>query len=223
MKNFKRFKNIVNSNLNSALNSLENPEKMIRLMITDLEETLSQVKRTKANHLREKSILEKDLSDLKERITRWESRAKLAVEKGKDDLAREALNEKRECEVRINRIYEDLKSYESILMSDDESVAQLATKLKEIKEKQASLVRRAQNAKTKKKVESALKVSESFEIGEKFNDLEARIEQMENEVNLDHSSHLDEFEKLEINEEIEAELEKLKAQNKKNSQKKESK
>jgi phage shock protein A len=223
MKNFKRFKNIVNSNLNSALNSLENPEKMIRLMITDLEETLSQVKRTKANHLREKSILEKDLSDLKERITRWESRAKLAVEKGKDDLAREALNEKRECEVRINRIYEDLKSYESILMSDDESVAQLATKLKEIKEKQASLVRRAQNAKTKKKVESALKVSESFEIGEKFNDLEARIEQMENEVNLDHSSHLDEFEKLEINEEIESELEKLKAQNKKNSQKKESK
>jgi phage shock protein A len=223
MKTFKRFKNIVNSNLNSALNSLENPEKMIRLMITDLEETLSQVKKTKANHLREKSILEKDLSDLKERITRWESRAKLAVEKGKDDLAREALNEKRECEIRINRIYEDLKSYESILMSDDESVAQLATKLKEIKEKQASLVRRAQNAKTKKKVESALKVSESFEIGEKFNDLEARIEQMENEVNLDHSSHLDEFEKLEINEEIEAELEKLKAQNKKGSQKKESK
>ncbi len=223
MKTFKRFKNIVNSNLNSALNSLENPEKMIRLMITDLEETLSQVKKTKANHLREKSILEKDLSDLKERITRWESRAKLAVEKGKDDLAREALNEKRECEIRINRIYEDLKSYESILMSDDESVAQLASKLKEIKEKQASLVRRAQNAKTKKKVESALKVSESFEIGEKFNDLEARIEQMENEVNLDHSSHLDEFEKLEINEEIEAELEKLKAQNKKNTQKKESK
>ncbi len=223
MKTFKRFKNIVNSNLNSALNSLENPEKMIRLMITDLEETLSQVKKTKANHLREKSILEKDLSDLKERITRWESRAKLAVEKSKDDLAREALNEKRECEIRINRIYEDLKSYESILMSDDESVAQLASKLKEIKEKQASLVRRAQNAKTKKKVESALKVSESFEIGEKFNDLEARIEQMENEVNLDHSSHLDEFEKLEINEEIEAELEKLKAQNKKNTQKKESK
>jgi len=217
MKTLKRFKNIVNSNLNSALNSLENPEKMIRLMITELEETLSQVKRTKASHQKEKSILEKDVADLKARIERWESRAKLAVEKGKEDLAREALNEKRECEIKVNRIYEDLKGYESILMSDDESVAQLATKLKEIKEKQAALVRRAQNAKTKKKVESALKVSESFEIGEKFNELEARIEQMENEVNLDHSSNVDEFEKLEIDSEIEAELEKLKDQLKKDN------
>ncbi|NCD05591.1 MAG: phage shock protein A [Spirochaetia bacterium] len=210
MKTFKRFKNIVNSNLNSALDSLEDPAKMIKLMINDLEETLSQVKKTKASHLREKSILEKDISDLKLRIERWESRAKLAVEKGKDDLAREALNEKRACEIRINKTLEDLKSYESILMSDDESVAQLATKLKEIKDKQASLVRRAQTAKTKKKVDSAIKVSESFEIGEKFNELEARIEQMENEVNLEHSSSLNEFEKLEIDSEIEAELEKLK-------------
>ena len=59
MKTFKRLKNIVQSNVNSALNSLENPEKMIRLMISDLESTLSQVKKTKASHLREKSILER--------------------------------------------------------------------------------------------------------------------------------------------------------------------
>ncbi|MGD1821002.1 MAG: PspA/IM30 family protein [Pleomorphochaeta sp.] len=219
MKTFKRFKNIVNSNLNSALDSLENPEKMIRLMITDLEETLTQVKRTKASHLRDKSVLEKDIKDLKQRIERWESRAKLAVEKGKDDLAREALNEKRNCESRINTIVDDLKNYESLLMSDDESVAQLTTKLKEIKEKQSTLVRRAQAAKNKKKVNSAIKVSESFEIGEKFNELEAKIEQMESEVNLSHSSSVNEFEKMEIDSEIEAELEKLKAATKKETKK----
>ncbi|MGD1817433.1 MAG: PspA/IM30 family protein [Pleomorphochaeta sp.] len=219
MKTFKRFKNIVNSNLNSALDSLENPEKMIRLMITDLEETLTQVKRTKATHLRDKSVLEKDIKDLKQRIERWESRAKLAVEKGKDDLAREALNEKRTCEARINTIVDDLKNYESLLMSDDESVAQLTTKLKEIKEKQSTLVRRAQAAKNKKKVNSAIKVSESFEIGEKFNELEAKIEQMESEVNLSHSSSVNEFEKMEIDSEIEAELEKLKAATKKEPKK----
>jgi phage shock protein A len=219
MKTFKRFKNIVNSNLNSALDSLENPEKMIRLMITDLEETLTQVKRTKASHLRDKSVLEKDIKDLKQRIERWESRAKLAVEKGKDDLAREALNEKRNCEARINTIVDDLKNYESLLMSDDESVAQLTTKLKEIKEKQSTLVRRAQAAKNKKKVNSAIKVSESFEIGEKFNELEAKIEQMESEVNLSHSSSVNEFEKMEIDSEIEAELEKLKAATKKETKK----
>jgi phage shock protein A len=219
MKTFKRFKNIVNSNLNSALDSLENPEKMIRLMITDLEETLTQVKRTKASHLRDKSVLEKDIKDLKQRIERWESRAKLAVEKGKDDLAREALNEKRNCEARINTIVDDLKNYESLLMSDDESVAQLTTKLKEIKEKQSTLVRRAQAAKNKKKVNSAIKVSESFEIGEKFNELEAKIEQMESEVNLSHNSSVNEFEKMEIDSEIEAELEKLKAATKKETKK----
>ncbi len=219
MKTFKRFKNIVSSNLNSALDSLENPEKMIRLMITDLEETLTQVKRTKASHLRDKSVLEKDIKDLKQRIERWESRAKLAVEKGKDDLAREALNEKRNCEARINTIVDDLKNYESLLMSDDESVAQLTTKLKEIKEKQSTLVRRAQAAKNKKKVNSAIKVSESFEIGEKFNELEAKIEQMESEVNLSHSSSVNEFEKMEIDSEIEAELEKLKAATKKETKK----
>jgi phage shock protein A len=214
MKSFKRFKNIVSSNLNSALDSLESPEKMIRLMITDLEETLSQVKRTKSSHLREKSVLKKDLSDLKKTIERWESRAKLAVEKSKDDLAREALSEKRACEIRVNSLQDDLKGYESIIMSDDESVAQLATKLKEIKEKQSSLIRRAQNAKTKKKVDNTIKVSESFEIGEKFNELEAKIEQMESEVNLSHSSNINEFEKMEIDSEIEAELAKLKAKTK---------
>lgn len=223
MKTFRRFKNIVSSNVNSALDSLENPEKMIRLMINDLEETLSQVKRTKANHLREKSTLEKDIKDLKERVTRWESRAQLAVEKGKDNLAKEALVEKKHCEEKVNYIIDELKNYESLLMSDDESVAQLSTKLKEIKEKQASLIRRAQAAKNKKKVENTIKVSESFEIGEKFNELEAKIEQMENEVNLNHSSSIDEFEKLESESEIDAELEKLKANLKKKTTKKEDK
>ncbi len=211
MKTFKRLKNIVQSNVNSALNSLEDPEKMIRLMISDLESTLSQVKKTKASHLREKSILEKDLADMKLRVERWESRAELAIEKAKDDLAREALNEKKKCEIKINKIFDDLKSYESLIMSDEESVAQLSIKLKEIKDKQDSLIRRAKNAKTKKKVESTLKVSDSFEISEKFNELEAKIEQMENEVNLDHSSNIDEFEKLETDNEIEEELAKLKA------------
>lgn len=219
MKTFKRFKNIVNSNLNSALDSLEKPEKMIKLMITDLEETLADVKKTKASHLREKSVLEKDINDLKERITRWESRAKLAVEKNKEDLAKEALVEKRNCEIRVNKIVDDLKEYESLLMKDDESVAQLSTKLKEIKEKQSSLIRRAEAAKNKKKVDSTLKVSESFEIGEKFNELESKIEQMENEVNLDHSSAVDEFEKMEIDNEIEAELNKLKNTKKKSDKK----
>ncbi len=223
MKTFKRFKNIVSSNVNSALDSLENPEKMIKLMINDLEETLLQVKRTKANHLREKSTLEKDVKDLKERVERWESRAQLAVEREKDDLAKEALVEKKHCEERINHIIDELKNYESLLMSDDESVAQLSTKLKEIKEKQSSLVRRAKAAQNKKKVENTLKVSESFEIGEKFNELEAKIEQMENEVNLGNSSSINEFEKMEIESEIESELEKLKSNLKKKSTKKEEK
>lgn len=219
MKTLKRFKNIVSSNVNSALDSLENPEKMIKLMINDLEETLANVKRTKTSHQREKLILEKDVKDLKERILRWESRAQLAVEKGKDDLAREALNEKRHCEERINQIVDELKSYDSLLMSDDESVAQLSTKLKEIKDKQSSLIRRAQAAKDKKRVETTLKVSESFEIGDKFNELEAKIEQMENEVNLSHNSSFDEFEKMEIDNEIDAELEKLKTNLKKKTKK----
>ena len=91
---FSRFMDIVNSNINSLLDKAEDPEKMLRLMIQEMEDTLIELKSNAAGSIAQKIKLERKASDTEATVSRWEQRAMLAIEKGKEDLAREALIEK---------------------------------------------------------------------------------------------------------------------------------
>lgn len=211
MKTFRRLKNIINSNVNSALDQMENPEKMIKLMVNELEESLFKAKKGRDAHMIEKRTLDKEVTDLEATLKRWEERASLAVEKERDDLAKEALVEKKKTQKRIEGCKEHRAAIEKILLSEDESITQLSEKLKEIKEKQMSLVSRARHAQEKKKVQETIKQTESYDFKERFNELESKIEQMESSVNATNYDTVSEFETLEINKEIDEELEALKA------------
>lgn len=214
MNVFKRISDIFNSNLHSALDRIEDPAKMINLMITELQDTLSKARSSAAARKAEKVSLTNERAELTKAIERWEERARLAITNKREDLAREALAEKKSCKERILLIDEQLVSLESILTSQEVQLAQIADKLKEVKDKQKILVQRATSAKEKKQVAKTLQSSDSTDLARKFSELESKIERMEADAEMagyhGKPSSSDEFSKMEMDSAIEDELAALK-------------
>jgi phage shock protein A len=215
MNAFKRMKNIIDSNLNSTLDKMEDPQKMIRLMISELEETLAKARTSLATRIADKAARTEEKRELEASLRRWEDRAKLAVEKGRDDLAREALGEKKHVAQRLQALNDELAQYEGIIASQRDQIVKLEEKLQEIRDKERTLVARAYHAKEKKKVVETLRESDSSAMCQKFSDLEAKIERMEADAEMAGFTGTKgteaQFAEMERNDEIEAELNKLKA------------
>lgn len=214
MNMFKRIADIFNSNVHSALDRIEDPAKMINLMITELQDTLIKARSSAAARKAEKTSLTKERAELEKAIVRWEDRARLAITNGREDLAREALAEKSHCSERIRLIDEQLTNLETILSSQEVQLAQIADKLKEVKDKQKILVQRATSAKEKKQVAQTLRSSDSSDLARKFSELESKIDRMEADAEMagyqGTRSSADEFNKMETDSAIDEELAALK-------------
>jgi phage shock protein A len=224
MKTFKRLKDIVNANVHAKLDKIEDPEKMIRYMLTEMEETLVEAKSATAEKMANHAVIEQEIKQAKDLLGRWENRAKLAVEKDRDDLAREALVEKNRVVRRLASLEEELLQMQSIIDSMQEQIVKLEEKREEVRDKQRMLVQRAYHAKEKKKVVETLKQINAEATYRKFSELEEKIERMEADAEMAGFSGAGlskekEFSQMENDEEIEAELASMKA---KKTKKKES-
>lgn len=222
MKTFKRVKDIVNANVHAKLDKIENPEKMIRYMLTEMEETLVEAKSATAERLANKAVIEQEIKQAKALLGRWENRAKIAVEKDRDDLAREALVEKNRVVRRLAGLEEELLQMQSIIDSMQEQISKLESKREEVRDKQRMLVQRAYHAKEKKKVVETLRQIDAETTYRKFSELEEKIERMEADAEMAGFSggkltKEKEFAQMETDEAIEAELAGMKA--KKNKKK----
>ena len=92
---FTRVRDIISSNLNTMLEKAEDPEKLVKLMIREMEDTLVEIKASCAGAMAAKKKIERDSGEVKDRSQAWADKAQLAIDKGREDLAREALLEKR--------------------------------------------------------------------------------------------------------------------------------
>ena len=212
---FTRMRDIVSSNINAMLDRAEDPEKLIRLMIQEMEDTLVEVKASCAGAMAQAKRVGRELSAVADKVTGWEDRAGMAVDRGREDLAREALAEKRRWEKRRGALEHELIDHESVVERYQDEITQLEEKLAAVREKQRILVQRHLQARYQKRTRDDMRRADSSDVLMRFAKFENRVERMEAEADLAGpyaAANLnDEFDRLAGDEEIESELEALKA------------
>ena len=212
---FTRFRDIVSSNINAMLDSAEDPDKMIKLMISEMEDTLIEIKSSCAGVIANRKKLQRKFDELLERKNLWEERAELAVRKGRDDLAREALTEKRRFGDLAEVLSGEISDHSSLIEQYQDDIRELEGKLAGAKEKKRILAERHKKAQNKKRAQKDIRRMDSAETMARFEHLETRIDRMEAEadlVNFGKPKTVEEtFQDLATDEEIEKELAKLKA------------
>ncbi len=212
---FTRFRDIVSSNINAMLDKAEDPEKLIKLMIREMEDTLVEIKASCAGVMANSKKVQRELDDGQSQEGYWKEKAELAVNKGRDDLAREALMEKRRYGDRVDGLKKELIGCDSLVEQYQDDIRQLEDKLGTAREKQRILVQRHIHANGKKRAQQEIRRMDTAEAIIKFEELENRIERMEAEadlVNFGRKPTLEgELDTLVLDDQIEKELENLKS------------
>lgn len=212
---FTRFRDIVSSNINAMLDRAEDPEKLIKLMIREMEDTLVELKASCAGVMANAKKFQRQAEEARARATYWEEKAELAVKKGRDDLAREALMEKRRYTERMDAVEKEVAEQNGLVDQYQEDIRQLEDRLRSAQEKQRMLVQRHIRANKRMRAQEEIRRVEGAEAMVKFEDLENRIDRMEAEadmVNFGRRPSLEaEFESLAGDEDIEKELKTLKS------------
>ena len=215
MSIFTRFRDIVNSNINGMLDKAEDPEKLIRMMIHEMEDTLVEIKTASAGVMANIRKVERQLEVERGRVDYWKEKAELSVFKGLENLAREALVEKRKFNHRVESLENELTEFSLLIDQYKEDMMQLEEKLKSARNKEKILIQRHIHANNKKRAQEEMRRFEGSDVFLKFDELENRIERMEAEADLVNygkkpALHA-EMEKMAVDEEIEKELLALKS------------
>lgn len=211
---FSRFTDIINANINAMLDKAEEPEKMIRLIIQEMEETLVEVRSTAAKHIAEKKTVLRNIREMESRVANWQQKAELALNKGREDLAKSALVEKQNCTQKLTEMNQDLAQFDEFLNAVQQDSQRLQDKLTEAKRKQEAYAIRQQSAEVRLKVREKAAIYNIDEAISKFERYQQKIDRVEAEVEAyDMTSSKDlnsQFRELENDENIEQELEQLK-------------
>jgi len=179
---FSRLADIINSNLNAILDRAEEPEKIIRLVIQEMEDTLVEVRSTAAKTIAEKKEANRRLARLAEAQQGWQEKAELALSKGREDLAKGALVEKSKLAEAAAMLQEELEELDAMLQQGEADIGKLESKLREAKAKQQSLAARHETASSRLKVRRNLydgRVDDAFA---RFEQVEKKLDAKEGEV-----------------------------------------
>lgn len=209
---FARASDILSSNLNALLDKAEDPEKLIRMMVREMEDVLIEVKASCAGAMATKRRIQRELEDTRARASAWQSKAKLAVEKGRDNLAREALLERRRYVERAEALEEELDQVENLVNQYHVDITQLEEKLDAVRERERVMVQRHIHAQRKLRAQHEVRRLDTSNAMARFEAFEQHLDRMEAEadlVNYGRKRTLDEEFALLENDEIEKELEAL--------------
>ncbi|MBC6905481.1 phage shock protein PspA [Saccharophagus sp. K07] len=210
---FSRFSDIINSNINALLDKAEDPEKMVRLIIQEMEETLVEVRTVSAKAIADKKELTRRKQWLLDQADTWQSKAELALTKGREDLAKGALAERLKLVNDAQAVDVELETLENSLIELENEISQLQQKIAEAKTRQKTLVMRHNAATSKLKVRKTLSGNSVQETLSRLEGYERKLDELEGRVesyDLGKKSLADEIDQLAKDEEIEAQLTALK-------------
>ena len=211
---FTRFSDIVNSNINAILDKAEDPEKIVRLMIQEMEDTLVEVRSAAARSIADKKDLNRKLEALEREVRDWDEKAELAVRKGREDLAKAALVEKSRVAAGVEALKQDYEAVDDGLSKLNEDIARLEAKLEDAKARQKALLARHKTANSRLaarkkihdyKIDDAMIRFEQYT--RRIDDVEGRVEAYDMGLPKDLNH---EFASLEAEESVSRELDELK-------------
>ena len=179
---FSRISDIVNSNLNALCDSAEDPEKMIRLIIQEMEDTLVEVRSASARVIAQQKTASRRRHRIAAEVTAWEDKAKLAVSKGRDDLAKAALQERRAVEDTLRVVEEELMASGEHIGQLNEEIGQLQQKLDDAKAKQKTILLRAKTVTSRVQVKKQVQRDELHAACAKFERFERKVDNLEGEL-----------------------------------------
>jgi len=212
---FSRFSDIVNANINSMLDKAEDPKKLVRMLIQEMEETLVELRSGAAKHISERKTLEAQIKKTRANVSDWASKAELALSKGREDLARSAIEQKQQASEQLDNHEQELARYNEVLDSVHSDAARLEQKMAEARIRQQSLLARKEQAVTRLKVKKQLDSKKIEDALVRFEHFEKKIEALESEVESydigDKEATVEQqFKQMERDDAIESELTKLK-------------
>ncbi len=211
---FTRFSDIVNSNINAILDKAEDPEKIVRLMIQEMEDTLVEVRSAAARSIADKKDLNRKLESLEREQGDWDNKAELALRKDREDLAKAALIEKSRVAQAQDALKQDYIAVDDGLAKLNDDIARLETKLEDAKARQKALLARHKTANSRLaarkkihdyKIDDAMIRFEQYT--RRIDDVESRIEAYDLGLPKDLNHQ---FASLEAEESVQQELEALK-------------
>ena len=212
---FSRLADIINANLATLLDRAEDPEKMIRLMIQEMEDTLVEVRATAAKAIADKKEVRRSLERLGAAQGEWQRKAELALARGRDDLAKGALMEKARLAETAAALAHERSLLDDALAHHDEDVRKLESKLREAKAKQKAMLARGEAVGARLKTRRQLHDKRIDDAFARFAQMERRLDAAEGEVesyDLGRTKTLsEEIAELEAEATIEDELARLKA------------
>ncbi len=211
---FSRFTDIVNSNINALLDKAEDPEKMVRLIIQEMEDTLVEVRSASAKTLANKKEIANQIAKYESDASDWEAKAELALSKDREDLARAALQEKKKSAEAAEALSKELAIVEEQISKLQDEIGQLQEKLADAKSRQKAIIMRQKTASSRLEVKKTLDSTKVDNAMGRFEQYERKIDGLESQVeayDLGKKTLQDEFAELEASDKVEDELAALKA------------
>ena len=215
---FSRMSDIINANINAMLDKAEDPQKMIRLIIQEMEDTLVEVRSSSVRVLAERKAAGRRLEQLEAEVRAWEGKARLAIGKGREDLARAALQEKHEIEDEVDAVGRELAATDEHIERLNDEIAKLQAKLNDAKAKKKALLIRSQTVESRIKVRRQVNRDALDGAFARFEHFERRMDNLESQLDaMDLGreaapSLAAEIDALAEDEKISAELERLKSE-----------
>jgi phage shock protein A len=212
---FSRTRDIVAANFTDLLDRSEDPAKMIRMIIFEMEETLVEVRASAARTIADQKEMRRHMAKLGALRDSWLEKAELALSKGREDLAKAALVEKQKAGDMIERLAAEVTVLDDALRANEADIIKLQAKLSEARTRQTSVATRLESAEHKFKLRELTYGERTADAFSRFEDLERRVDDAEGRadaVTLGQVRSLDdEFNDLRASDAVEAELASLKA------------
>lgn len=212
---FSRLTDIINSNINGLLDRAEEPEKLIRLVIQEMEDTLVEVRTSTVRTIAEKKELDRRIADLNRDAEEWRRKAELALSRDREDLARGALIARAKATEALEALMRERAHVEEALAKTSDDIAKLQAKLADAKAREKAIVTRQKSAATRLKVRSKLHDERITDAFARFEQIERNLDELEGRVesyDIGRKKPLaEEIADLEANDQVDRELAQMKA------------